>query len=161
MRTLKVLYIHATATFGGASKSLCEMLQSVTPGQIDATVLCPQGSAAERFRLAGVRVVADWGIPKWDHTPYGYYRPARWLVLLREFVCVPSFLLGLERLHKFLGQVDLVHANDITVLLDGMFATDRLRGKLVVHASSLQNDDTRLRRTHWQARLLDQGYCCG
>jgi glycosyltransferase involved in cell wall biosynthesis len=153
---LKVLYIHATGTFGGASKSLCELLQAFPAGRIEAIVLCPPGSAAERFRRVGAQVIPVWGIPKWDHTRYGFYRRVRWLVLLRELLCVPPFLLGLVSLRKLLGQVDIVHANDITVLIAGMVAADRLRGKLIVHARSLQNDDTLLRRTHWQARLVDR-----
>lgn len=154
MRPLTALYIHATAAFGGASKSLCEMLQAFPPGRVEAIVLCPPGSAADRFRRAGARVVTVRGIPKWDHTRYGFYRRLRWLVLLRELMYVLPTWLGLLRLRRVIGPVDIVHANDLTVLPVGALASNLLRAPLVVHTRSLQNDDATLRRTQWYARLV-------
>ena len=149
MRQLTVLYIHASAAFGGASKSLCELLQAIPAGCVKAIVLCPPGSAAERFRRAGAQVVGAWGIPKWDHTRYGFYRGIRWLLLLREWLFAVPTWMALVRVRKLIGRVDLIHANDITVLLAGAAAGRLFRAPLVVHVRSLQNDDVRLRRTRW------------
>jgi glycosyltransferase involved in cell wall biosynthesis len=150
------LYIHATAAFGGASKSLCELLQAFPAGRVEAVVLCPPGTAAERFRLAGARVVLVRGIPKWDHTRYGFYRGVRWLLLLRELLAVLPMLFGIARVRRLVQNVDLVHANDITVLLTGALAARVLHAPLVVHARSLQNDNLELRRTRWQAQLVER-----
>lgn len=156
MRQLTVLYIHASAAFGGASKSLCELLQAIPAGCVKAIVLCPPGSAAERFRRAGAQVVGAWGIPKWDHTRYGFYRGIRWLLLLREWLFAVPTWMALVRVRKLIGRVDLIHANDITVLLAGAAAGRLFRAPLVVHVRSLQNDDVRLRRTRWQNRILER-----
>lgn len=154
MRQLTVLYVHATAAFGGASKSLCELLLSFPEGSVRAFVLCPEGPAAERFTRAGAQVVTAVGIPKWDHTLYGFYRGNRWLLLLREFFLLGPAWLAVRRARLRIGQVDLVHANDVTVLLTAAAAARLFRAPLIVHVRSLQNNDVRLRRTRWQNALL-------
>jgi glycosyltransferase involved in cell wall biosynthesis len=151
---LKVLYLHATASFGGSSKSLCELLQAMPAATVDATILCPPGTAAEQFRRAGLRVVTVRGVPKWDHTRHSFYRGVRWLLLARELSFLMPTWLALRRLRKTLGRVDVVHVNDITVLAAGAIAMRMFRAPLVVHARSLQNDDARLLRTRLQTRLL-------
>jgi hypothetical protein len=151
---LTVLYLHASAPFGGASKSLCELLQGMPAGSVRAIVLCPPGTAARQFTRAGAQVITSTGVPKWDHTRFGFYRGWRWLLLLRELAAVLPTWWALRRIRMKLGRVDVVHANDITVLLAGMLAARMLAAPLVVHVRSLQNDDAALRRTRWLARLL-------
>jgi glycosyltransferase involved in cell wall biosynthesis len=151
---ITVLYLHATAVFGGASKSLCELLQAMPAGGVDPIVLCPPGSAADQFRRAGLRVVTTRGVSKWDHTRYGFYRGLRWLLLMRELMYVLSTWLALSRLRRSGMRIDLVHVNDVTVLLAGALARRMLATPLVVHVRSLQNDDLNLRRTRWQNSLL-------
>jgi glycosyltransferase involved in cell wall biosynthesis len=154
MRALTVLYIHATAAFGGASKSLCELLQAMPPGTVNAVVLCPQGAAAEQFRRAGARVVTAHGVSRWDHTRYGFYRRMRWLVLLRELMYALPTWLALRRVRRDLERVDVVHANDAPVLIAGALASRMFKAPLVVHARSVQNNDENLLRTRWQNALL-------
>jgi glycosyltransferase involved in cell wall biosynthesis len=156
LSALTVLYIHASAPFGGASKSLCELLQAMPADSVNAVVLCPPGSAAERFRRAGAQVVTSRGVPQWDHTRYGSYRRMRWLLLLRELFFVLPMWLALLRVRKRIDRVDVVHANDITVLLVGALAARLLEAPLVVHVRSLQNDNAALWRTRWQNRLLQR-----
>ena len=156
MRALTILYVHASGAFGGASKSLCELLQAMPDGCVKAVVLCPPGSAAQQFRRAGAQVIACRGVPKWDHTRYGFYRGVRWLLLLRELFFVVPVWLALRRVRVVAERVDVVHANDITVLLTGALAACRLGAPLVMHVRSLQNDDPALRRTRWQSCMLQR-----
>jgi glycosyltransferase involved in cell wall biosynthesis len=151
-----VLYIHPSAAFGGASKSLCEMLQAFPAGRVRAVVLCPPGSAAEQFRRAGAEVLLVPGVPKWDHTRYGFYRGLRWLLLLREIYYVLPVWRMIGRIRERVGHIDLVHANDITVGAVAAYTARRLHVPLVVHVRSLQNADSDLRRTRWQNRLLER-----
>ncbi len=153
---LTVLYIHPAAAFGGASKSLCEMLQALPAGCVRAVVICAQGTAEQQFRRAGAEVVLTRGMPKWDHTRYGFYRGLRWLLLLREIFYVIPVWRAIARVRKQVGQIDVVHANDIPVGAVGAFAARKLQAPLVVHVRSLQNADSRLRRTRWQNRLLER-----
>lgn len=153
---LTVLYIHPAAAFGGASKSLCEMLQALPPGLVRAVVICPRGSAEQQFRRAGAQVILVRGVPQWDHTRYGYYRGLRWLLLLREIFFVLPVWRAIARARKVAGHIDLVHANDITVGTVGAVAARNLAVPLIVHVRSLQNADLKLLRTRWQNRLLER-----
>jgi glycosyltransferase involved in cell wall biosynthesis len=154
LSALRVLYIHATASFGGASKSLCELLQAMPVESVDPIVLCPPGTAADQFRRAGLHVVTARGVPKWDHTRFGFYRGLRWLLLLRELAYLLPTWNALRRLRRSRVGIDVIHVNDITVLLMGALARRMLGAPLVVHARSLQNDDASLWRTRLQNRLL-------
>lgn len=132
------------------------MLQALPPGRVRAVVVCAPGSAEQQFRRAGAEVVLARGVPKWDHTRYGFYRGLRWLLLLRElFYVVPAWR-AIARVRRVIGHVDLVHANDITIASIGVFAARKLGVPLVVHVRSLQNDDAGLARTRWQNRLLQR-----
>lgn len=73
------------------------------------------------------------GVPKWDHTRCGFYRGVRWLLLLRELFYVLPVWSAVRRVRREVERVDVVHANDITVLTAGAFAAR----KLVVHVRSL------------------------
>jgi glycosyltransferase involved in cell wall biosynthesis len=154
LRPLTVLYIHASASFGGASKSLCELLQAMPAGSVRPIVVCPSGSAADRFRLAGAQLSIARGVSKWDHTRYGFYRGVRWLLLFRELLFAVPAWLALTRLRRQISHVDLIHANDITVLLAAATAARSFHAPLVVHVRSLQNDNPRLWRTRLQNWLL-------
>lgn len=157
---LTVLYIHPSAAFGGASKSLCEMLQALPAERVRAVVICAPGTAEQQFRRAGAEVVLTRGVPKWDHTRYGFYRGLRWLLLMRELFYVMPVLRAIARVRRQVGQIDLVHANDITVGWTGAVAARKLDAPLVVHVRSLQNQDDSLRRTRWQNHLLKHHQAC-
>jgi glycosyltransferase involved in cell wall biosynthesis len=151
---IRVLYIQAAGAFGGSSKSLCEMLKAMPRGAVEATVLCPRGTAAAQFEQAGARVVHARGISIWDHTRYGRYRGLRWMVLMRElFHAVPT-ILGLRRARSVAGAFDIIHANDATVIGAGILAKRTLGAPLVVHVRCLMCAEQRLYRTRMQNALL-------
>ena len=132
------------------------MLQAIPAGCVNAIVVCPPGSAEQQFRRAGARVVLARGVPKWDHTRFGFYRGVRWLLLLRELFYVLPVWNAVRRVRREVERVDVVHANDITVLTAGAFAARALGAPLVVHVRSLQNDDAGLWRTRFQNWLLQR-----
>jgi glycosyltransferase involved in cell wall biosynthesis len=151
---LCVLYIHATGPFGGASKSLCELIRAFPQGTVRPIVLCPRGTAAEHFARAGARVITARGISKWDHTRFSFYRGLRWLLLLRELLYALPTTLALRRIRAQNLGIDLVHANDVTALAPGVLASRMLGVPLVTHVRSLQNADPRLWRTRAQNRAI-------
>lgn len=149
---IRVLLLHAASAFGGASKSMIELLQGMPHGRLQVSVLCPEGGAAEDFRLAGFRVHTVLGIPSWDDTLFGHYRRVRWLILLREAFYLLPCLVALLRLRR--SGFDVVHANEMPLLPIGMLARRIFSSRLVVHVRSLQRGGANSRRTRLLHRWL-------
>lgn len=149
---MKVLYLHPFSVFGGATKSLSEMISALPDDSVVGVALCPKGGAFETFRAVGIEVLEVLGITQWDDTRYGYYRGFRWLILLREFSYLPSVFLGLWRARK-LGPYSLIHCNEITAILVGVLAKKWLGAPLLVHVRSLQRQGHG-RISKWLMKIL-------
>lgn len=152
---MKILYLHPFPVFGGATKSLCELIAAFPSGSVEAVAIAPRGVAAESFRSAGVDVVETRGLPQWDNTRFGYYRGLRWLILMRELLLVPFAVSALLRA-RAKGPFDLIHCNEITALPVGILAKLLIRAPLVVHVRSLQRDPGSSRITRWMTQLLQR-----
>lgn len=144
--SLRVLYLHPTAAFGGASKSLIEMFVRLSATGVQGTVLTSKGSVCEAFSDAGLQVRAVKGLSQFDNTRYGYYRGLRWLILLREIFLLPFSVAALWRLRH--ERFDLLHVNEVTLLPLGLLARYLLRVPMVVHVRSLQRTGSGM-RTRW------------
>lgn len=149
---MKVLYLHPAGTFGGASKSLIELFSLLREAGVVGTVLTPGGSAANAFATASLSLVTVKGLSQFDNTRYGYYRRARWLILLRELFLLPFSLFALWRLRR--ETFDLIHLNEVTLLPLGVVAKWLLRVPLVVHVRSLQCKPDAGLRSRWVNSLL-------
>lgn len=150
--TVRILYLHPAAAFGGASKSLIEMFGALRNARIAGTVLTPAGPACTAFGRAGLQTLAVDGLSQFDNTRFGHYRGLRWLILLRELWFLPTSLMALWRLRN--ESFDLIHVNEVTLLPLGLLAKRWLRRPLVVHVRSLQCTPGSNRRTRWlNARL--------
>lgn len=146
---IRVLYVHHAAPFGGASRSLLEMIQSFPRDSVQPLVLTRRGQFLKILEDAGVAVLGCGGIAQFDHTRYSHYRGWRWLVLLRELFFLPSTLSGLLAARRLWGRVDLVHVNEVT-LLPAIWLARRLFGcPVIVHVRSVQQP---LRG--WRRRLI-------
>lgn len=151
---MRVLVLHATAAFGGASKSLIELLTAIPRERLTVTVLCPGGAAAQRFRNAGMEVLEVAGVSQFDDTRIGFYRGMRWIVLLREIALLPATVWALWRLRG--RDFDVVHANDLPVAPIGVLAKIFLKRPLIVHVRSVQRagGPSLDRRTRWLFNLM-------
>lgn len=136
---LKILYLHPFATFGGATKSLAELVEALPAKSVIGIVIAPPGVAARSLEKAGLEVLSVRGVPQWDDTRIGHYRGLRWLILLREFAHWLPTVLALRKAAKH-GPFDLIHCNEITALLVGILAKRMLNAPLVVHVRSLQRE---------------------
>lgn len=150
---MKVLLLHPAASFGGASKSLCEFAAHAVAAGVEMHVICPPGKAADAFEVLGMRVHTVCGLSQLDNTRYGHYRGGRWLVLLREIALLPFSLAALARIRRH-GPFDLIHINEITLLPLGLLAKKILCIPLVAHVRSLQHGQGAV--TNWIARRLKQ-----
>ncbi len=132
-----MLYLHPFGAYGGATKSLAEMVAALPASSIRGVALAPPGVAARSLAAAGLEVLPVRGIAQWDDTRFGHYRGLRWLILLRELAYWPGTLLALGRAATH-GPFDLIHCNEITAVLAGVLAKKRLGAPLLVHVRSLQ-----------------------
>ncbi|MBV6410830.1 MAG: glycosyltransferase family 4 protein [Burkholderiales bacterium] len=148
-KPIAVLYVHHAAPFGGASRSLLEMIQSFPAGAVQPSVLTRRGQFQEILEAAGVAVLGCGGVSQFDNTRYSHYRGWRWLVLLRELAYLTSTLRGLLAAKWNWGRVDLVHINDVTLLPAIWLARRLFNCPVIVHVRSVQQP---LRG--WRGRLV-------
>lgn len=148
-----MLYIHPFGAYGGATKSLSELIAALPAGGVRGLALAPPGVAARSLSAAGLEVLPVRGIAQWDDTRFGHYRGLRWLILLRELAYWPGTLLSLRRAAAR-GPFDLIHCNEVTALLAGVLAKKRLGAPLLVHVRSLQRGEGGGRISAWLMRLL-------
>lgn len=115
-RPIRVLCIHFTGAFGGASRSLFEAISEIPTSDVEPLFLTQQGSVERFFSKLGP-VVACRGLTQFDNTRYSYYRGARWIVLLRELAFLPSTIRALNVAKHQFGKVDIIHINEFTGLV--------------------------------------------
>lgn len=148
MKTVRVLCIHFTGAFGGASRSLFESLSEMPPDQVSPVFLTQRGTVADFFTKLGPVVTAR-GLTQFDNTRYSYYRGARWIVLLREIAYLPCTLLALRKAKRQLGEVDLIHINEFTGLPTLWLAKKYFDAPALVHVRSVARDKPRSLRTRF------------
>ncbi len=153
---MHVIYLHHTAAFGGSSKSLIELWDALRmSGKVQGTILCSSGPAARRFQDVGLDTIEVRGLAQWDDTKHNFYRGFRWLVLLRELLLWPGTLWSLWKLRRK-GPFDLIHINELNLLLPGFILKKWLKVPLVVHVRALQRGQGGDFRTRWISRILAQ-----
>lgn len=142
---LKVLYVHHAGPFGGASRSLFELIRSFPTGSVTPYVLTRHGQFKGILDKEGVEAISCLGVSQFDNTRYSYYRGARWLVLLRELAYLPATWWGLLSARRRWGKFDIVHINDMTLIPAIWMAKKLFTCPLVVHVRSVQRPMTNLR----------------
>ncbi|KMJ53616.1 hypothetical protein ACG97_07790 [Vogesella sp. EB] len=151
MKPLKVLCLHFTGAFGGASRSLFEALSEMPAKSVSPLFVTQQGTVAEFFSKLGP-VVAAKGLTQFDNTRYSYYRGTRWLVLLREIAYLPYTIKALRQARAQFGSVDLIHVNEFTGLLTLWLAKHIFDAPALVHVRSVARDDP----ASWRTRLVNR-----
>lgn len=146
---MRILYLYPARAFGGASKSLIELLDEIKTKGIVGTVICPSGKASDQFQRAGFDVIHVFGLSQFDNTRFGYYRGLRWLILLREFLLLPFSLFVLIKAKRIVPRFDLIHINEATLLPLGVFAKRLFGLPLVVHVRSVQRAGN-----NWRSRYF-------
>ena len=147
---LSVLYVHHAGAFGGASRSLLELIEGFPPRGVVPRLVTQGGSVARIFADRGVDVIAAAGITQFDHTQFNYYRGRRWLVLMREAVYLPFTLLALLRARMRWKDIDIVHVNEVVALAAAIFGKMLFRCPVVVHVRSVQE----MRRGRLRSRVI-------
>ncbi len=131
--TKKVLFIHHCGIFGGASRSLGELIKSIPTGQVNPIIISQQGTAANYFEKLGFKVFRVSGLSKFDITELGYYKGLRWLVILRELFYLPTTLGIILKVKKLHPDISLIHINDIQDFLLVFITKKIFRVPVVIH----------------------------
>jgi len=152
--TYKVLYIDGDGPFGGASRSLFEVVRAMPEGSIEPYFIASHGTAFDFYKLLAKDAINTLGLSKFDNTRYSYYRGIRWLVLLRELAYIPFSLFAIPRAFFRWRKVDLIHVNEFVYIFPALLAKMLFRAPLVVHVRSLVECEHGLRRTRWLNALL-------
>ena len=147
---ITVLYVHHTGIYGGASRSLFEMIRGFPPDTIQPCLVTQYGTVAQLAREAGIPAIEASGISQLDHSRFGHYRGRRWLLLLREIAYLVPTLLALCRARHRWPEIALVHVNELTLLPVIWIARKLFSCPLIVHVRSVQLTDT----SGWRGRLI-------
>jgi glycosyltransferase involved in cell wall biosynthesis len=148
--SLSVLYVHPIGAFGGASRSLLELVRALPRESVQPRVIAPRGQVSSILRQSGIPILTTRGISQFDCTRFGYYRGWRWIILLREIYFLPFTLWGMLRARRKWGRVDVVHVNEITAVVPAVLAKAIFRAPLVVHVRSVQQTEG----IPWRRRFL-------
>ena len=141
---ISVLYIHHCGVFGGASKSLLNMIKGFSKGAVRAYIITPNGSAATKFEEAGIPTIRARGISAWGlgkvNRPYGL----NYLLIFREIYFSISTLKAILKAKKKWPDINLVHINEFPLNLVTIFCKIIFTNKpLIVHARSQQIEKTK------------------
>lgn len=138
---IHVLYIHHSGAFGGASRSLLEMIGALPAGEVIPHLITPKGTVAEMALQQGIPVIESGGIAQFDCTRFGYYHGLRWLILLRELWYIPHTVIAMLRAKFLWSGIDLVHVNELTALLAIVLAKVIFGKPVIVHVRSVQKSE--------------------
>lgn len=148
-KRINILYIDGVGPFGGASRSLFELISSLAGGEkVKPYFIAANGTALDFYSRVTDEIISTRGLTRFDHTRYSHYRGIRWLVLLREIFHIPYMLLALYKAwKKWKGKIDIIHSNEITELIPAILCKMLFKAPLVVHVRSVQNNNPGLLRT--------------
>lgn len=147
---IAVLYVHHTGIFGGASRSLLELIGGFPKGAVEAHLVTQRGAVAQIAKSTGINVIEAAGISQLDNSRFGYYRGKRWLLLLREIAYFVPTLMALRRARRLWPDLALVHVNELTLLPVIWIARWIFDCPLIVHVRSVQLGHAR----SWRNRLV-------
>ena len=142
---IRVLYVLHTSATSGAGLSLRYLIESLPPGSVRATALCPPGPIADQLRSIGVEVRPITGVSMFLSAEGVPLRGLRLLDLLRtvwHMRHAPAIRRGLME-HR----PDVVHLNDRGMLHAAGIAK-RAGFPVVMHARSVADPAPR-----WVARV--------
>ena len=151
---LKILYIDCVGPFGGASRSLYELVIELKNKNIDPYFLITNGTSTNFYNKVSIDSLIAKGYTKFDNTKYSRYKGLRWLIIFREIFYIPTSLIYLFKAKLRWSKFDIIHINEIQYILIGIIAKYLFKAKLVVHVRSVQDNNYNSIRTKFINYLL-------
>lgn len=138
---MRVLYIDGVGPFGGASRSLFELVRAARPLGVQPYFLATKGTSLNFYSQIAEDLIAGRGLSRFDNTLYGHYRGVRWLILVREIYLVPFSISTTLKAFRRWKEVDLIHVNEILEIGPAILAKKLFGVPMVVHVRSVQNNN--------------------
>lgn len=138
---MNVLYLDGVGPFGGASRSLYEVLRALPKEKVRKNFIVARGTVLPYYSELAEDMITVVGLTRFDNTRYSHYRGLRWIVILRELSHLPSTLAALIEARLRWKRVDLIHVNEITEILPAMLAGMLFKAPVVVHVRSVARKD--------------------
>ena len=140
-KPISVLYIHHSGYFGGASRSLLEMIEAFPDKEVEPFLLTQTGQVGAIFRERGIDVIKTVGISQFDHTRYGHYRSFRWLILLREIFYFPFTVLAIIKARLKWKNIEIIHINEVTNIPSIILVKLFFKCPIFIHVRSVQQNE--------------------
>jgi len=150
---LRILIVHPSGAFGGASKSIIEFQNYLRNLSVTTDVLCVSGNVVGQFRSNGYLTNFSRHLSQFDNTRFGYYRGFRWLITLRELVFFPSSLKAIKGCINH-GDYCVIHINEITLIPWVKLIRRWTNVPIIIHVRSLQRQGISDYRTRWLNSVL-------
>ena len=142
---IRVLILHPIGTYGGASKSIYELVKAVPSKKINFYFLTQKGNVEQYFEKVGT-VISSPGLIQFSDTKYGFYRGVRWFILIRELYYFMFTIWALIKL-RINTDIDIIHLNEITGLPTLILAKLFFKIPTIVHVRSLARNDLNSKRS--------------
>lgn len=143
---MKVLYLHSVPQFGGASRSLYELVRSLRSHGVEPFIVASKGSTERFFSEVSIDSIYPRRLSAFNNTKTGHYRSFRWLVLIREILSLPGTIFSLAAAVKRFGPVSLIHANELIDLPSAIIARYFFKSPIIVHLrTSFRGEERSLR----------------
>ena len=142
---MRVLYINNSGFFGGAQKSLLELLK-ISGKSVSKFIITSDGIFSSILRKNNIKnIVSAIGISCFDNTQYSYYRGFRWFILLREIFYLPFTFTALLKAKKKWKKFSIIHVNGITLIPSIYISKKLFKCPVIVHVRDVQRPWTDLR----------------
>jgi glycosyltransferase involved in cell wall biosynthesis len=151
---LKILYIDCMGPFGGASRSLYELVKELKKNNIDPYFLMTKGTSIDFYNKISIDSVVSKGYTKFDNTNFSRYKGLRWLIVLREIFYIPNSIFYVFKSKLRWNRFDIIHINEIHYIFIGILCKFLFNAKLVVHVRSVQDNNKKSFRTRFINFLL-------
>jgi len=152
---MKVLYIDSVGQFGGASRSLFELVSRLKADGVHPFFLTQDGTVRKYYDKVSEDGIYPAGISKFNASVTGSYRGLRWLILLREIHNIPRTIFSVLKARRKWENFDIIHVNEIHDLFSGLLAKRFFGCPLVVQVRCCLKEDIssrRVRLLHWLLR---------
>lgn len=156
MKPIKVLYIHHFGGFGGASRSLLELIQAFPRDEIEPLAIVTEGSVTKYFNQVCSEIISVKGLSIFDNTKLSYYRGKRWLILIREVLLIPITIASVYKAKRKWPDVDIIHINEIPILWSIILAKIIFKKPIVVHSRSPQRNNPKSIRVKFVTNILNK-----
>lgn len=132
----RILFIHHHKHFGGATRSLYDLIYAAKKN-FNVDLVTPRGQVVNFFKKLDVNLKVITGVPIIDISFGGSYSGTRWLLLIREIYRFIKFYFEFI-LKKDSKEYDIIHINEFLVIPILPFIKKKYKkSKIIIHLRTM------------------------